>query len=257
MPKSKGNHSRCSKYQNKKSNKRKDKEPPAETVEDCFNKLSLEEEHLQLPEDYRYQIDVPFPVTMWDLGQCDPKKCSGRKLSRLGLIKTLHLGQRFNGIILSPIATNCVGPQDREIIEEHGVAVVDCSWACLEQTPFKKMKGQHLRLLPYFVATNPINYGKPCSLSCVEALAAVFCITGFRELAESYLMQFKWGHTFLSVNDELLSSYSSCSSSEEVLAVQSKYLKELEEERNAEKGEIDWPSSGESSEEEEEKDDVT
>ena len=35
-----------------------------------------------------------FPVSMWDLNHCDPKKCSGRKLSRHGLIKNLKLGQK-------------------------------------------------------------------------------------------------------------------------------------------------------------------
>nr|CAG4642089.1 EOG090X0EVF [Eurycercus lamellatus] len=197
-------------------------------------------------------IAAPFPVAMWDVEQCDPKRCSGRKLSRMDLVKILRLGQRFNGVVLTPMGEKCVSPEDRSIVLEQGAAVVDCSWAKISETPFHRMKSSNPRLLPYLVAANPVNYGKPCKLSCVEALAAVFFITGFQELATLYLGKFKWGKTFLEINSELLEKYATCKDSTEVVKIQQEHMKILDEERNRDRSHIDLPPSGsdESSEDE-------
>uniref|UniRef100_T1JGU4 18S rRNA aminocarboxypropyltransferase n=1 Tax=Strigamia maritima TaxID=126957 RepID=T1JGU4_STRMM len=188
---------------------------------------------------------VPFPVCMWDLEQCDPKKCTGRKLSRFGLVKIIRLQQRFGGIVLTPTATKCIAPEDKSLISEHGIAVVDCSWARLEDTPFSKLKCGHPRLLPYLLASNPVKYGRPCELSCVEALAAGLHLTGYEDIASMFLNKFKWGKNFLKLNKEVLSIYAQCITSTEVVAAQNDYLKRCEETVDEKRDFMDLPGSDE------------
>lgn len=207
-------------------------------------------ERLDTPDEVeklnnRYK--APFRLAMWDVGQCDPKRCTGRKLSRFGMIETLRLGTRFNGVILSPMGTRCVSPSDNEIIKSHGLAVIDCSWAKLDETPFSKMKGHNPRLLPFFLASNNVNYGKPCQLSCAEALAATLFIMGYPVESRQLLSKFKWGSSFFEINKEILDLYSSCKTSEELISAQSAYLNKCREDNALNQNRVlDMPPSSSS-----------
>lgn len=196
------------------------------------NQLSLDNENqscVQKPcegdnEESDELAQPKIKLAMWDFGQCDAKKCTGRKLSRLGFLKELRVTNGFGGIALSPVGTQCVSREDYSLIQNKGLAVVDCSWARLDDVPFVKLRCAAPRLLPWLVAANPINYGRPCQLSCVEALAAALTICGEEETANLLLGKFNWGHAFSSLNKELLKAYSKCQNSAEIISVQNDWL---------------------------------
>ncbi|QGN17610.1 UPF0293 protein YOR006C [Kluyveromyces marxianus] len=196
------------------------------------NGLSSRLNHKRMEMKHAGPTSSKFPVklAMWDFDHCDPKRCSGKKLERLGLIKSLRVGQKFQGIVVSPNGKTVVCPNDKEIVEEHGASVVECSWARLEEVPFNKIGGKHERLLPYLVAANQVNYGRPWRLNCVEALAACFAIVGRTDLAADLLSNFSWGPEFLELNKELLELYQQCTDHDSVKAAEEKWLQQIEEE---------------------------
>ena len=168
-------------------------------------------------------------LRMWDFAQCDPKRCTGARLARRGIFRPMPLKQPFRGIVLSPNGTVSVSPADRHIVEEMGLSVIDCSWARLSEIPFKQMRSGHHRLLPFLVAANQVNYGKPSKLSCAEAAAATLYICGYVDAAKAVLDEFGWGREFIKLNLELLELYRSSADADEVVKRQNEWLKEVEE----------------------------
>ncbi|KAJ2920062.1 hypothetical protein MD484_g295, partial [Candolleomyces efflorescens] len=131
--------------------------------------------------------------------------------------------------VSGPKATQIVSPADKDTILAGGIAVVECSWARLDEVPFNKIASPHERLLPYLVATNPVNFGKPWRLNCVEALAAAFYITGFDAYADRLLSVFGWGKAFMEVNRPYITQYKTCTSSTEIQEVSEQIIRDLEE----------------------------
>lgn len=153
-------------------------------------------------------------------GDDDPEKCSARKLARFDLAQ-LHRSARATppGIVLNPFADRALSPADAD---HTALVALDCSWETAEKEAFE-LRGTH-RALPFLVAANPVNYGQPFQLNTVEAFAGALCILGEREHAEQLLSKFRWGHTFLELNEEPLSRYAACADSEAVVEIQEEYL---------------------------------
>lgn len=171
-----------------------------------------------------------FKAAAWDLNHCDAKRCSGKRLMRLGLMRELHVGQKHPGVVVSPKAKTVVSPADRAILEQYGAAVVEASWNRIEEVPFNRIGGVNSRLLPYLIAANPTNYGRPWRLNCVEALAACFAICGHLEWAEEILSTFSYGQSFLDINEEVLKIYAACEDEEGVKKAEEEWLAKIENE---------------------------
>jgi pre-rRNA-processing protein TSR3 len=162
-------------------------------------------------------------LLIYHANQCDPKKCSGKKLARFKLARlTANIRSLRGYLVLSPFAEKAISAEDKG--QFRGIAAMDCSWAHAEEA-FAALKAT-TRALPFLVAANPVNYGKAFKLSTVEALAAALIIVGESAQADEILSKFSWGHTFLELNREPLAEYAMAKTSAEVVAIQMEYLGE-------------------------------
>jgi pre-rRNA-processing protein TSR3 len=157
--------------------------------------------------------------------ECDPRKCTALKLGRLGLAKVVYnvKGLPRGSLLLYPFAKEVLSPQNRSFVAERGISAIDCSWNRIEKLP---STGRFVaRHLPFLLAANPIHYSIPYKLSTLEAVAATLYITGFEEEARSLLSKMKWGPTFLTLNKEPLSLYSTAKNGDAIKKIEEDYKK--------------------------------
>ncbi|NOZ88468.1 MAG: DUF367 family protein [Crenarchaeota archaeon] len=136
-------------------------------------------------------------------GGDNPKANTALRLIRAGIAVRVARPPR-GSVLLDARASTPVSAEDRDVIAEKGLVVVDASWRRLPPPPSKRVRA---RRLPLLLAANPVNYGRPFLLSSAEALAAALDVAGYPEEARRVLSVFKWGPVFFELNGGLLEAY--------------------------------------------------
>ena len=165
-------------------------------------------------------------LVVYDANEDDPKKCTAKKLHRFGYVFLEKKIRRlpYHAVLLNPFAEKSLSQEDQQIAKNHGLVALDCSWKTAEQSfEFLKIKTTS-RALPFLLAANPVNYGKPFQLSTLEAFAAALYIFGEVEHAKDILGIYTWGHHFLELNQEPLEDYRQARNSAEVILLMKKYI---------------------------------
>jgi rRNA small subunit aminocarboxypropyltransferase len=164
----------------------------------------------------RMAIEFPVPKLMvYEFRQDDPKKCTSARLRKFRLVRSIPSMRQIpsSAIILNPTSSKTLSHEDRKLAQRAGLVALDCSWNLSQGVFGRNIPGNNKRL-PTLLAGNPTNYGIAGRLSTVEALAAALILTGFRQSAGVMLSLFRWGQTFLSLNQEPLEKYAAAKSLE-------------------------------------------
>lgn len=164
-------------------------------------------------------------VVIYYTAQDDPRKNTAVRLSRRGQARLVDKAQLLplHGVLLNPFAKKALSREDRPAMRR-GLLALDCSWKQAEET-FADLQGRvKSRALPYLVAANPVNYGRPFRLTTAEALGAALWIAGEAGQARRLLAGVAFGPHFLELNEQPLADYAACATSAEVVAAQAAYL---------------------------------
>jgi len=164
-----------------------------------------------------------IPVIIHDKCQCDPKKCTAKRMLKFGLGREAKTVSAIpsNSIILSPFSKQALSPADKRYAHK-GLVVMDLTWTNIDEFP--KVRRAQERALPYLLASNPINWGRPMELNSAEAVMASLIILGEKEQADQFLERFNWAPEFLRLNGAMLEDYSKAEDSQDVIRIQNEYL---------------------------------
>ena len=167
-----------------------------------------------------------IPVIVYDKNQCDPKKCTAKRMLKFGLAKEAKTLRNIpsGSIVLSPFADKALSPADMKYAR-NGLVVMDLTWTNIDEFP--RLSRTQDRALPYLLASNPINWGRPMELNSAEAVFASLIILGQKEQADSFMGRFNWAPEFVRLNGELLDAYSRASDSTEVVRIQNEYVNSI------------------------------
>ncbi|MBQ8179054.1 MAG: DUF367 family protein [Candidatus Methanomethylophilaceae archaeon] len=167
-----------------------------------------------------------IPVIIYDKCQCDPKKCTAKRMLKFGLgreAKTLGAIPK-GSIVLSPFSDRALSPADMAHARK-GVVVMDLTWTNIDEFP--RLKKVEERALPYLLAANPVNWGRPMELNSAEAVMATLYILGQMDQVEMFLGRFNWAPEFLRLNGPLLDAYAAARDSTEVVRIQNEYIESV------------------------------
>lgn len=165
-------------------------------------------------------------VFVLELKQDDPTKCTAAKLVKFNLIQSTRFVPK-NTIVLNPLSKITLSKTDIALAKS--ICAIDCSWNYFNETiiKLKILRKRINRRLPLLLAGNPINYAKLGKLTTAEAIAGSLYILGFKSTAEELMNKFKWGHTFIDLNLELLELYKDQENPNEILSIEKEYFPNL------------------------------
>jgi pre-rRNA-processing protein TSR3 len=157
--------------------------------------------------------------------QDDPHKCTAVKLIKFKMANEVKKIPH-NDIILDPFSKIILTKKDKQNM--YGICAIDCSWKLAVGTIRVDQRSRiNNRKLPALLAGNPTNYAKLGMLSTSEAISAALYVLEYKEQAHEIMNKFKWGHTFIELNYNILEDYSKTTEQQSIKEIEKEYFPNL------------------------------